>query len=40
LGHICFFFEKEKAAFTGDTLFSLGCGRIFEGDHRQMLTSL
>jgi len=40
LGHICFFFEKEKIAFTGDTLFSLGCGRIFEGDHRQMLQSL
>ena len=32
LGHICFFFEKEKIAFTGDTLFSLGCGKIFEGD--------
>jgi len=40
LGHICFFFESEKIAFTGDTLFSLGCGRIFEGDHKQMLTSL
>jgi len=40
LGHICFFFEKEKAVFTGDTLFSLGCGRIFEGNHKQMLTSL
>ena len=40
LGHICFFFENEKLAFTGDTLFSLGCGRIFEGDHKQMLTSL
>ena len=40
LGHICFFFEKEKIAFTGDTLFSLGCGRIFEGDHNQMLGSL
>ena len=40
LGHICYFFEKEKIAFTGDTLFSLGCGRIFEGDHKQMLTSL
>ena len=39
-GHICFFFEKEKIAFTGDTLFSLGCGRIFEGDHNQMLESL
>ena len=40
LGHICFFLEKEKIAFTGDTLFSLGCGRIFEGDHKQMLASL
>ena len=40
LGHICFFFEKENIAFTGDTLFSLGCGRIFEGDHNQMLQSL
>ena len=40
LGHICFFFEEENIAFTGDTLFSLGCGRIFEGDHNQMLQSL
>ena len=40
LGSYMFFFEKEKIAFTGDTLFSLGCGRIFEGDHKQMLTSL
>ena len=40
MGHICFFFEKERIAFTGDTLFSLGCGRIFEGDHKQMLKSL
>ena len=35
-----FFFEKEKIAFTGDTLFSLGCGKIFEGTHKQMLSSL
>ena len=40
LGHICFFFEKEKIVFTGDTLFSLGCGKIFEGTHEQMLNSL
>ena len=40
LGHICFFFERERVIFTGDTLFSLGCGRIFEGDHNQMLKSL
>ena len=39
-GHICFNFFKEKLLFTGDTLFSLGCGRIFEGDHKQMLNSI
>ena len=39
-GHICFFFENEKIAFTGDTLFSLGCGRIFEGTYKEMFTSL
>ena len=40
LGHICFYFENEKVAFTGDTLFSLGCGRIFEGTYEQMYASL
>ena len=39
-GHICFYFFKEKIAFTGDTLFSLGCGRIFEGTYEQMYNSL
>ena len=39
-GHICFFFENEKIAFTGDTLFSLGCGRIFEGTYEEMFSSL
>tara|TARA_B100001057_G_scaffold464236_1_gene519211 strand:- start:4928 stop:5647 length:720 start_codon:yes stop_codon:yes gene_type:complete len=39
-GHICFYFNKEKIAFTGDTLFSLGCGRIFEGTYQQMFNSL
>ena len=39
-GHICFFFENEKIAFTGDTLFSLGCGKIFEGTYEQMYNSL
>ena len=39
-GHICFYFIKEKIAFTGDTLFSLGCGRIFEGTYEQMFESL
>ena len=39
-GHICFYFIKDKIAFTGDTLFSLGCGRIFEGTYDQMFRSL
>ena len=39
-GHICFYSEKEKIIFTGDTLFSLGCGRLFEGTHHEMLNSL
>jgi len=40
LGHICFYFYKDKSVFTGDTLFSLGCGRIFEGTYEQMFNSL
>ena len=39
-GHIAFYFENEKIVFTGDTLFSLGCGRIFEGTYEQMFNSL
>ncbi len=39
-GHIAFFFEHEKIVFTGDTLFSLGCGRVFEGTHKEMFDSL
>ena len=39
-GHIAFHFFKEKKIFTGDTLFSLGCGRIFEGTYEQMYSSL
>ncbi|MDA9753367.1 hydroxyacylglutathione hydrolase [Candidatus Pelagibacter sp.] len=39
-GHICFYFFQEKLIFTGDTLFSLGCGRIFEGTYEQMFESL
>ena len=38
--HIAFHFYKEKKIFTGDTLFSLGCGRIFEGTYEQMYDSL
>jgi hydroxyacylglutathione hydrolase len=40
LGHICFYFYKDESVFTGDTLFSLGCGRIFEGTYSQMFDSL
>ena len=39
-GHICFYFMNDKIVFTGDTLFSLGCGRIFEGTYKQMYDSL
>ena len=39
-GHICLYSNKEKIIFTGDTLFSLGCGRVFEGTYSQMLASL
>ncbi len=39
-GHICFHFFEEKLVFTGDTLFSLGCGRIFEGTYEEMFLSL
>ena len=39
-GHIAFHFFKEKKLFIGDTLFSLGCGRIFEGTNEEMFNSL
>ncbi len=39
-GHVCFYFFNEDTIFTGDTLFSLGCGRIFEGTYKQMFESL
>lgn len=40
LGHIVYIFEKAGVAFVGDTLFSLGCGRLFEGSPSQMWNSL
>ncbi len=40
LGHIAYHFPLEKILFCGDTLFSLGCGRLFEGSPQQMLESL
>lgn len=39
-GHIAFFFPRDRLLFAGDTLFSLGCGRLFEGSPSDMLESL
>lgn len=39
-GHIAYSFDQEHVAFVGDTLFALGCGRLFEGTAQQMWTSL
>ncbi len=39
-GHIAFHFAGSQAVFCGDTLFSLGCGRLFEGTPAQMWSSL
>ena len=39
-GHVAFYFFAENIIFTGDTLFSLGCGRVFEGTHNDMFQSL
>lgn len=40
LGHIAYWFHEDKVAFVGDTLFSIGCGRVIEGTPQQMWTSL
>lgn len=40
VGHIAFWFEGADALFCGDTLFALGCGRLFEGAPAQMWESL
>ncbi|KAL2332227.1 hypothetical protein Fmac_019808 [Flemingia macrophylla] len=39
-GHISFYFPGSGAIFTGDTLFSLSCGKLFEGSPQEMLSSL
>ncbi len=39
-GHIAYWFETSKALFCGDTLFALGCGRLFEGTPAEMWNSL
>jgi hydroxyacylglutathione hydrolase len=39
-GHIAYWFKDSGALFCGDTLFSIGCGRLFEGTAQQMWNSL
>jgi hydroxyacylglutathione hydrolase len=39
-GHICFHLANDGVAFMGDTLFALGCGRLFEGTAEQVWNSL
>lgn len=39
-GHIIFYFPEDGAAFVGDTIFAMGCGRLFEGTPAQMWASL
>jgi hydroxyacylglutathione hydrolase len=40
LGHIALLFDEDRLAFVGDTLFAMGCGRLFEGTAQQMFDSL
>jgi hydroxyacylglutathione hydrolase len=40
LDHISYVFDADKIAFVGDTLFSIGCGRVIEGTPEQMWNSL
>ena len=39
-GHIAYHFAAEQAAFVGDTLFAMGCGRLFEGTAEQMYDNM
>lgn len=40
LGHVALVFDEDRIAFVGDTLFAMGCGKIFEGTPEQMHRSL
>jgi hydroxyacylglutathione hydrolase len=40
LGHIIYHFAEDGVAFVGDTIFAMGCGRLFEGTPEQMWSSL
>ncbi|MES2987074.1 MAG: hydroxyacylglutathione hydrolase [Pseudomonadota bacterium] len=39
-GHIAYHFADDEAAFVGDTLFAMGCGRLFEGTAAQMFANM
>jgi len=39
-GHIAYHFASERVAFVGDTLFAMGCGRLFEGTAEQMFANM
>jgi hydroxyacylglutathione hydrolase len=39
-GHIAFHFPTDRVAFVGDTLFAMGCGRLFEGTAEQMYSNM
>ena len=39
-GHIAFHFADDQIAFVGDTLFAMGCGRLFEGTPEQMYSNM
>ncbi|MDA9004950.1 hydroxyacylglutathione hydrolase [Amylibacter sp.] len=40
IGHISYYFRNDNKIFTGDSLMSLGCGRLFEGSHKIMWKTL
>ena len=40
LDHLAIIFDRERLAFVGDTMFAMGCGRLFEGTPAQMYNSL
>ena len=40
IGHIAYYFPEDKKVFLGDTVFAMGCGKLFEGTPRQMMSSI
>ena len=40
LGHVALVFEDDRIAFVGDTMFAMGCGRLFEGTAEQMYSNM